>query len=420
MRASTNESRHGPPLGPRRALVLSGGGARGAYEAGVLRYLFEELPEDLGWPPQFDIITGTSVGAIHACFVAATAHIKRGRSEPLRHVWEGLDVRALFGSPARTVVRLPATMASFFGHHDSVTRPPERLFGFLNTERLERLVIDAIPWGCITKNIRERRVEALSVAATEVATGRVVVFVQTEPPGIPSWTRDASVVARSASIGPTHALASAAIPFLFPGVRVEGSYYVDGGLRLNTPLAPALRLGADRVLLVAITEGPKTGHAASLEALRIKHFGNPFFLLGKLLDALLLDRVKADLEHMRLLNDILQRVRDTGGPSVLDAVNATVRRDRGQPFKIIEDVVVRPSADLGLLAGEVAARLGRASNTGIPIRLILKTLGFGHEPLEADLLSYVFFDASYTSPLMQLGLEDARQMRDQLIAFFTD
>lgn len=412
--------RDGKPCKPRCALVLSGGGARGAYEAGVLRFLFEELPKDLGHAPQFDVVTGTSVGAIHACFVAATAHQSAGRGRLLRDIWESLEARSLFGSRLQQLSRVPALVRSILSGNGKLDEgtPPDRLFGLLDTERLEALVTDAIPWSCIRKNLREGRIQALSIAATEVATGRVVVFIETEPPSVPRWTHDASVIARSASIGPSHALASAAIPFLFPGVRVEGSYYVDGGLRLNTPLAPALRLGADRVLVVSLTEGPKQGPEGDTEALRVRQFGNPIFLGGKLLNALLLDRVETDLRHMRLLNDVLGRVRQTGGSEVLAAVADAVRSDRGQPYKIIEDLVVRPSADLGVVAGCVLAEAARAPHAGFLVRKLVDTLGFRDERLEADLLSYVFFDSSYTRPLMELGFADAAAMREQLAAFF--
>lgn len=412
--------REGSGCKPRCALVLSGGGARGAYEAGVLRFLFDELPKDLGKAPQFDIVTGTSVGAIHACFVAATAHQTQGRGRLLRNIWEGLEARSLFGSRLQQLARIPGIVRSVLSGERELDEGtlPERLFGLLDTERLEALVNDAVPWGCIRKNLREGRIQALSIAATEVATGRVVVFVETEPPSVPRWTGDPSVIARAASIGPSHALASAAIPFLFPGVRVEGSYYVDGGLRLNTPLAPALRLGADRVFVVSLTEGPKQGPEGDTEALRIRNFGNPIFLGGKLLNALLLDRVETDLQHMRLLNDVLERVRQTGGAEVLTAVADTVRTDRGQPYKIIDDLVIRPSADLGILAGRVLGDAAKKPHAGWLVRKLVDTLGFRNERLEADLLSYVFFDSSYTRPLMELGFADAERMREQLVAFF--
>jgi NTE family protein len=408
--------------GRRRALVLSGGGSRGAYEAGVLRFLFDELPKDLGRAAPIDIVTGTSVGAIHACFAAATAHLDEGRGERLRQVWAELDADVLFGSVTQELLQMPQRMLGLLRSPRSLKTdtPPERLFGLLNTEKLEKLVTHAIPWRKIRPNLREHRLRALSVAATEIATGRVVVFVDAEPPEPPPWTRDRSVVARGAAIGPRHALASAAIPALFPAVRVGSTYYADGGLRFNTPLAPALLLGADRVLVVALRGGPPEGATADLEAHRIEHFGNPLFLFGKVLDALLLDHIETDLAHMRLLNTVLRGVESAAGAEVLEAVNDAVRAERGHPFKVIEDLVIRPSHDLGLLAGDIAHGSSEGRGSSAAVRFLLKTLGFGGLPFEADLLSYLFFDARYTQPLMELGFEDARRLREPLVAFFSD
>ena len=189
-----------PPT--RRALVLSGGGARGAYEAGVLRFLFEELPKDLGGPPPIDIVTGTSVGAIHACFVAATAHLGPERGPRLQRVWDDLEADLLFGSATRELLRLPRRLLGLLRTPESLRSdaPPERLFGLLDTRNLEALVQAQIPWRRIRRNLREGRIQALSVAATEIATGRVVVFVDAEPAGAPPWTTDESIVASSSSI----------------------------------------------------------------------------------------------------------------------------------------------------------------------------------------------------------------------------
>jgi len=406
---------------PRRALVLSGGGARGAYEAGVLRYLFEALPKELGHAPRIDIVTGTSVGAVHACYVAATAHLERSRSARLGKVWEQLQGDVVLGSPTRELTRLPRRLLGALRAPRELASGelPARLYGLIDTQRLEELVTQGIPWNRISRNLSEGRLEALSVAATEVATGRTVVFVETaDIESEPRWTLDPSVVARPTHIRLDHALASAAIPVLFPTVRIDDSYFADGGLRLNTPLSPALRLGADRILVIALRGGATGGRAGDAEARRVERFGNPLFLFGKVLNALLLDHVESDLSHMRLLNDILRRVRDAGGGEALRAVNTTVERERGQPFKIVDDLVVRPSRDLGHLAGEIAHASREARSTSGPIRMLLGVLGLEGSALEADLLSYLYFDAAYTVPLMELGYADAAGMREELVGFF--
>ncbi len=411
-----------PSARPRRALVLSGGGARGAYEAGVLRFVFEALPKRLGRPPRIDLVSGTSVGAIHACFVAATAHLGEERGARLATVWEGLVLERLFGSAAGELLRLPKRMLSMLRAPTELRgdKPPERLYGLVNTANLERVVLEAIPWHRIRRNVASGAIDAVCVAATEIATGRAVVFVHARELRLGLWAHDPSMVARPVQIGPAHALASAAIPLLFPAVRIGDSYYADGGVRVNTPLAPVLRLGADRVLVIALRRGATGGAAADEQARRVASYGNPLFLFGKVLNALLLDHVDSDLAHMRVLNDVMRRVRDVGGTSVLERVNDAVAAERGQPFRVVDDLVVRPSQDLGVMAGETLHGHAALARPPAAVRLLLRALDLGDGPFEADLLSYLLFDQSYTRRLLALGYEDAERQADELAAFFSD
>ena len=235
----------GPPLegpreGVRRAVVLSGGGARGAYEAGVLSYIFEELPSELGFVPRFDLYCGTSVGAVHACYLAAHADAPVEGVRGLEAIWREMSFSTVYSFGARDALSFSRTLLGFMrGSAVDTTGHPDRIHGLLNTEPLERLVIGEIPWRRLRRNLRSGRVEALSLSATEIESGRTVVFVDNRERSVPSWTRDPLLVATPARIGPEHALASAAIPFLFPAVRVGPTYFCDGGLRQITPLAPS-------------------------------------------------------------------------------------------------------------------------------------------------------------------------------------
>jgi NTE family protein len=234
------------------------------------------------------------------------------------------------------------------------------------------------------------------------------------------WAHDASMIARPTSLTPPHALASAAIPILFPAVRVDGSYFADGGLRMNTPLSPVLRLGAERVLVIAVRKGAAVGLEADQMAARIASYGNPLFLFGKVLNALLLDHIDNDLQHLRMLNDVLRRVQDLGGESLLARIGESAIAERGRPLRIVDDVVVRPSLDLGVMAGETLHGIGGRARPSAPVRLLLRALDLGDAPFEADLLSYLLFDTSYTSRLVALGYEDARRQENQLAEFFSD
>ena len=406
---------------PRRALVLSGGGARGAYEAGVLRFLFDGLPQRLGHAPRIDLVSGTSVGAIHACFVAATMHQGEERSAQLASVWESMALSELFGSAVGELLRLPRRMLSTLRARGALQdgAPPERLYGLLNTQYLERIVREAIPWTRIRRNLGEGLIEAAAVAATEIATGRSTVFLDAQRGPDAAWDHDPSMIAVPTKLGPAHALASAAIPLLFPAVRVGATYYADGGLRVNTPLAPVLRLGADKVLVIALRKGATGGAEGDSAARRVGSYGNPLFLFGKVLNALLLDHIDNDLAHLRMLNDVVRGVRDRAGESALERVNEALVSERGHAMRVIDDLVVRPSQDVGVLAGEAMRGVGGPRpSTGV--RLLLRAFDLGEEAFEADLLSYVLFDRSFTRRLVDLGYEDAKRQQDELAEFFAD
>jgi NTE family protein len=387
----------------------------------VLTYLLDELPQRLGHPVALDLISGTSVGAIHACYLAATAHEAVGRGRKLARLWEHMGLSEVFGASALGLLQMPVRMLGLLRPSRLAREEhlPDRLPGLLDTSALENLVRKAIPWRSLRENVAAGRLDAICVAATEVSTGRVVVFIESQHPKHLRWTRDPSVVAQSVRLSAEHALASAAIPGLFPAVRLGEAYYSDGGLRLNTPLSPALRLGTDRVLVIALGHGVTADDQHPLRAGRLAYSASPIFLLGKVLNALLLDHIDRDLRQMRLLNDILRRAQEVGGLDLLDRINETVERDRGQPFKIVEDLVIRPSSDLGV---SNRGRPGPVRPTGnlARHRLVLRTLGFVGNPFEADLLSYLFFDRHYTAPLLKLGLEDARSQEEALMSFFSE
>ncbi len=410
------------PDRPRRALVLSGGGARGAYEAGVLRYLLEDLPRRLGRPPRFDIVTGSSVGAIHACFLAATAHRPFRAGERLARIWGRLSIGSL--ATLRTGALLATPLRAMGWLVPRALRRgelplPDRISGLLETGPLEALVRRSVDWRRIGQNLAEGHLDVVSVAATEIATGRVVAFLQARDPNA-GWSHDQSLVSRHAELRVEHALASAAIPVLFPAVRVGQTYFADGGIRLNTPLAPALRLGADRVLVVPLRRGAGNDSEVALETSRIASFPNPLFLYGKVLNALLLDHIETDLQRMRVINAILERGERSFGPEFLERINSAAEPERDHPFRKVWAVVVRPSRDLGVLAGELVSAPQSGQRVPTWVRLLQRALGLAGELAEADLLSYVLFDRVYTAPLVQLGMEDARRHEEELLRFFAD
>jgi NTE family protein len=416
--------RDGPPLerpreGVRRALILSGGGARGAYEAGVLSYLFEELPQRLGYVPRLDIVCGTSVGAVNACHVAAFAHDPAAGAERLAQVWRQLSFGHVYQFGLKDAAVFARTLLGFaWGtplHGEAETA---RIHGLLNTTPLEQLVVQQIPWRQLRRNLRAGLIQSLCVATTEVSSGLTVIFVDNRANAIPTWTRDQLIVARAARVGPQHALASAAIPFLFPAVRLGSGFYCDGGLRQHSPLSPALRLGANRVLAVGVRFTRTAQVGEPLAEQRIEQFRSASFLLGKVLNTLLADRLEIDLGHMRVINRMLAAGVETGDPSFLRRVNDGVEKERGLGFQIVEDCLIRPSEDLSAIAARHTLRMREHPPASWLGRATLRMLDRGTPSGESDLMSYLLFDGEYTSELVALGRADAAAREEELLRFF--
>jgi NTE family protein len=410
------------PERPRVALILAGGGARGAYEAGVLAFLIEELPKRLGFLPRFEIVSGASVGAIHAAYWMATLEEDPNtRLARLATTWDSMSLERVYRLSVGDLLRIPSRL---FRIPFVTTTPsndkrlPTRLPGLLDTSALEELVLRQIPWRSLRSNLRASR-GVLCISCTEIASGRSVVFMDGRRVSLKPWEYDPYVVARASAVGPSHILASAAIPLLFPAVRVGRHFYCDGGLRLNTPLSPALRLGADRLLLVALRHPPDPEEEARMPSPRETSYGNPAYLVGKVLNALMLDRVDYDLQRMRLMNALLAGGVQAFGAEFLPKINEIIRATRGTDYRLVEDCVIRPSEDLGRLAGKAYAERSRSlSPARIVADLVMRSAAHGVPEGEADLLSYVLFDASYTRQLFALGRADATRQGDQIAALF--
>jgi len=400
----------------RIAIVLSGGGSRGAYEAGVIRYLRERLPRVLGHPVRFDIVTGTSVGAINASFLAATADHPETQARDLCAAWRSLCIEDLISLRARDLMRAAALLV---GREPALPPPGTfRYGGLLDTHGLEQFVVRSIPWQGIRRNLKAGNLDAIAISATHVGSGHTVVFIESREAVPAAWSKDPFVRHRISSIGPRHALASAAIPMMFPAVKIGRGFYVDGGLRQNTPMSPAIRLGADRLLVITLRHVDTAEEQARMAETREMAYPKPLFLAGKALNALLLDHTDYDIDRMERLNAILAAGQRAFGASFTAMLSEELIRLRGAPIRPLRAVRVRPSADIGAIASEFVAK-DRIRVRGRVARRLLQRLAQGEARHESDLLSYVLFDGNFASALIELGESDAAASEEALAQLFS-
>lgn len=405
-------------------LVLSGGGARGAYEAGIIQFLSEAVPARLGRPFRIDIVTGTSVGAINACFMAATADNTATQGTRLVDNWRSLRIEEMISLEARDLFK---GFLTAFGRVGKIEPGQFRYGGLLQTDGLEQFVFRHIPWRSIHRNLRDRHLDALAVAATRVGTGHTVVFVDTRKEAPLSWSRNPLVRGVQTHIGPRHALASAAIPGLFPAVKIQGRFYTDGGLRMNTPLSPAIRLGATRLVVVSLKHKSDADLAADAERLsdarldvereREQALPKPMYIAGKALNALLLDHTEYDIERMERLNVIMEAGERAFGARFTAMLNEEITRLRGAPLRRIAVEQIRPSIDIGVIMSDFL-RTRRYQVQGRTARYLLDQIADAEAAHESDLMSYLLFDGNYAAELIDLGYRDAARREEKLLRLF--
>lgn len=380
------------------ALVLGAGGARGAYEVGVVSYLRETLQSELGVTLPLDVLCGTSVGALNACALAATADTPATQGARLRALWSELRVdhflRLDLGDAATIAKQLVAPGCE--GPHG----------GLINVRGL-RQVLSGIPWSGIGRNLRTHKLAALTLTATRIDSGEPTVFFQQAPGAKPMTMPTAAIEAR---IGPRHALASAAIPLLFAPVEIDHALYADGGLRMSVPLAPALHLGASHLIVVSINHPRSRPPPLTVE----RAYSSAPFLAGKALTALLVDHTEQDLERLRHVNQVLDAGTRVYGASFEQRINDAIV---GAPVRRVHEICVRPSVNFGVLAADFVSSRRFRRRLGLASRF-LRALAERESAGEADLVSYLLFETEFAEMLYSVGRSDAAALRDQWLAFF--
>lgn len=398
---------------PPTALVLSGGGMRGAYEVGILSGIVEVMDAEPGGPALFDVLAGTSVGAINAAYFAANADAHDHRVERLADTWQSLRLddharlRPLGLAPLPDALRRLAK-SSVLGK------------SLLDTRAVEVLVRRTVDWERMHRNVDAGIVRAVMVAALHVVSGRTTVFTEGAPGVRIEDTRDERRVTAFERITADHVLASAAIPLLFPTRKLGDHYYCDGGLRFNTPIAPAIRAGAERLVVVSVRHERSVREVAAVEAADQAQMQNlsPIFLIGKLLNALLLDPVQYDLQVLERLNHMMEVLEETLSPEDLERVHRVWVRHRGAPYRRLKTLVFTPSRDLGRIAAEYIRSSLRVKELKPIARYLLERAARDTPEAEADWASYMLFDGGFAHELIEIGRADARARAAEIREFF--
>jgi NTE family protein len=369
------------------ALIMSGGGARAAYQVGVLRAIARMLPR--GAPNPFRIICGTSAGAINAASLASNIDHFDLAVQRLARAWGNLRVgqvyRADFPGTARTFCRCIGALLRG-GQHRS---EPVSL---LDCAPLETLLKSMIDFGRIRHTISSGHLGALCVTASSYTSGDSISFFEGDGSQHP-WRR-AHRVGRPAEIGLAHVLASCALPIAFPVVRIDGEHFGDGSMHQLAPISAALHLGADRVLVIGVGSASH-GDRGAPEA---KLWPSLAQIAGHMLDAIFIDTLDMDLER-------LQRVNKT-----ISQIPAERRANDARALRTIETLVIRPSRWLDVIAAAHAIELPRT------MRFMMRRVGV-LEPNGARVLSYLLFERGYCRRLMHLGFTDAMTLRSSILSF---
>jgi NTE family protein len=400
-------------------IVLSGGGMRGAYEAGVVAGIVEVLGCAADDPALFRVLSGTSVGAINAAYLAANAHRGDHAIGRLIDVWTSLRLEEHAKIRVLALVRGPKRLRRTI---KKLTEPDSSGNSLLDPRALEEVVRRSIDWEQMHDNIRQGHAAALLVAALHVASGRTTIFAEMAPESTFNQSLDDRRTASFESIEAEHVLASAAIPLLFPTRRVRDRYYCDGGLRFNTPIAPAIRAGADRLLIISVRHPTTAAELAAREA-AFDDAGQdltPIFLLGKLLNALLLDPVSYDLAVLERLNQLMEVLEEALNPAELERVDRVLFATRGASYRRLRTLIFAPSKDLGRVAGEYIRTSLKLTGVAPLARFILQRAASDAPNQEVDWASYLLFDGGYAAQLIELGRSDALDKADEIRKFFDD
>ncbi|MBC2379707.1 patatin-like phospholipase family protein [Pseudomonas sp. WS 5106] len=374
------------PAEPVTGLILSGGGARAAYQVGVLAAIAELLPP--GAPNPFPVIVGTSAGAINAVSLASGAMDFTAAIQRLTAFWQGFRSHLVLRSDWPGVIR----QASRFFFHSLLGLGAQVPVALLNSAPLRDLLNDKLHLHGIDEAIRKKHLHAVAVTAFGYESGQAVTFYQGGRT-IDAWLRHRRIGVPT-QLSVEHLLASSAIPLLFAPVKLDHEYFGDGAVRQSAPISPALHLGASRVLVVGVSGNPR-GNEPAVQRTFTGQEPTLAQIGGHMLNSTFIDSLESDIELLERLNQF----------SHFRPADSTA-----QGLAPVEVLVIAPSQPID----EIAAR--HRQELPAALRLFLRGPG-ATKTSGAGVLSYLLFEAGYCSELIELGRRDALAKRDQITRF---
>ena len=370
-------------------LVLPGGGARGAYQVGVLK-AFLEISQTKSESP-FNIISGTSAGAINAAFLASGAHIFDHSVVSLVDVWSNFTTNKVYKTDPVTMLK--SSLHWFFTIISGGVLIPNPT-SLLDNQPLKNLLRETIKFSDIQNNIESSIIESLAVTSASYRSRKSCTFFQANN-SVNNWQKTHRE-GKKTSINLDHLMASVALPLIFPAVRIKDEYFGDGAMRQATPLSPAIRLGAEKLMIISAKETD--------DRFQFNNPGEqyPSFakIAGYMLEALFLDGLYSDIERLNRINQI---IKNSGDSEI---------KTNSKTMKYVDYLVISPSEDLN----EIAQK--HYHNMPFSIRLLLQGLGLLKDS-KSELLSFLLFESVYTSELIDLGYRDGIAKKEEIAEFMS-
>jgi NTE family protein len=373
----------------KRALVLSGGGARGAYQVGVLKAIADMHDKNSHNP--FSIISGTSSGAINAVGLAASANNFRLAVKKVEYFWQQISVEQVYKAGALDLVKSGGTLLlSLLNQGIGMNRP----LAFLNNEPLRELLASTIQFKNIQKRIDAGYLDAVAINATGYTSGESVSFFQGKP-GFKGW-RKGRRVGVPTRLAVQHLMASSAIPTIFPAEQVSREYFGDGALRQLAPLSPALKFGADKILVIGVSGNPRvipkretTTHSPSLAQ-----------MVGHLFNSAFVDSLEHDVDIMLRMNDLIKVTQDQ-----------VAYTEQGE-VRAVNLLALNPKVEFDKVAAKHVHTLPLA------MRSLMKTTGATGKGGGASFASYLLFEPEFCKELIRQGYQDAMEEEVTIREFF--